>query len=67
MPTASETKISLLCAELLKASDPQVVRALADELQQTIHEHIENLRRELLKVPAMPAPFHPTWRSELES
>ncbi len=67
MATTSEGRISSLCAELLTASDPQTVQTLAEELQKTLQEHIEDLRKRLLEVPATPAPFHPSWNRKAES
>ena len=45
-------RIKDLCVELSNSHDPDRVRDISSELQLAIHEHIENIRKRLLAIPA---------------
>ena len=39
-----EDRITSLCEKLLASTDPEEARIVAHELQEEIHDHIEDLR-----------------------
>lgn len=39
-----EDRIASLCDRLLASTDPEEARAVARELQEAIHDHVEDLR-----------------------
>lgn len=46
-----QDRIKELCSQLLSCSnDDEAVQVIAAQLRDAIHEHIENLRREVVEV-----------------
>jgi hypothetical protein len=63
-----EERIRDLCWELIEAQDhPEAIRDVARKLRSAIHQHVEGLRQELLKVPAVNPAFFYAQRSNSAS
>ncbi|HTZ98588.1 MAG TPA: hypothetical protein VMB18_19450 [Terriglobales bacterium] len=45
-------RLKELCEQLLACEDDEVAVAMAEELRSALHEHIEDLRRELRSLRA---------------
>jgi len=54
---AMQQQIKDLCSELLRAKDPNETEAIGENLRSAIHDHIENLRHDVMTLPMLETVF----------
>lgn len=50
-----EARIKKLCSQLLRTKEPEEAEVIGEQLRSAIHDHIENLRDDVIALPMLEA------------